>query len=263
MKSMFWLMLLFPSTLLAQTSFDGTWVVKLDQAELPKKPETYLLQNGVYECPSCVPKIKVNADGKDYPIAGSPYFSTISIRPVGNNAVEITEKQKDKTVYSETDTVSADGNTLVQEMTDSAAPSGKPVVARETFQRAGPSPAGANAISGSWQAENVKVLSENGMTVTYHATAQGLEATNPGGEGYNAKFDGKEYRVHGVPVRCTVSLRRINARTIEETDRHEGVVHYQIRMAVSRDGKSMKVTEIDKERGTKMTYVMEKKSQQD
>jgi len=32
-------------------------------------------------------------------------------------------------------------------------------------------------------------------------------------------------------------------------------------MAVSPDGKTMKVTESDRERGTTMTYTMEKKSQ--
>jgi hypothetical protein len=44
-----------------------------------------------------------------------------------------------------------------------------------------------------------------------------------------------------------------------ETDKQDGVIHYQLRMAVSPDGKLMKVTEMDGERGTKMTYVMEKK----
>jgi hypothetical protein len=261
MKSFFALLLLLPTTLLAQSPFEGTWVAKLEMTQLPEKPEVYMLQNGIYECSSCVPKIKINADGKDYPIAGSAYFSTISIRVIDNNSIELTEKQDSKIVYAETDTVSPDGETLVQQLTDSAAPSGVPITAEQTFKRIGIRPSDANAISGTWQAHKVKVTSENGVTVTYHGTAGGLQASNPSGEGYEAKFDGKEYLIHGDPVHSTVSLKEINAHTIVETDRLEGVVHYKLVMAVDPDGKSMKVTETDMERGTKMTYNMEKKSQ--
>ena len=261
MKSFFSLLLLLPTTLLAQSPFDGTWVAKLEMAQLPDSQEVYLLQNGIYECSSCVPKIKVNADGKDYPIAGSPYFSTVSIRVLDNNSMELTEKQGSKIVYSETDTVSQDGQTLVQKVTDSAAASGEAITGEKTYVRLGILPPNANAISGAWQARKVNITSENGITVTYRSTPGGLQALNPGGEGYDAKFDGKEYLVHGDPVRSTVSLKQLNDHTIVETDKQEGQVHYRLVMAVSPDGKTMKVTESDRERGTTMTYTMEKKSQ--
>ena len=261
MKPFLSLLLLLPATLLAQSPFDGTWVAKLEEAQLPQKPEVYLLQNGVYECSSCVPKIKANADGKDYPTPGSPYFSTVCIRVIDDSSVELTEKQGSKIVYSETDKVSPDGETLLQNVTDSAAPSGQPITAEETYKRVGPQPAGSNAISGSWHVQKINITSENGATVTYHSTPHGLQASNPSGEGYDAKFDGKDYLIHGDPVHSTVSLKLINARTIVETDKQDGAIHYRLVMAVSADGKSMKVTETDKERGTKVTYTMEKKSQ--
>ncbi|MGA8490225.1 MAG: hypothetical protein WB711_07370 [Terriglobales bacterium] len=261
MKWLFSLLLLLPATMLAQSPFDGTWVAKLEKAQLPEKAEVYLLQNGIYECSSCVPRIRVNADGKDYPIAGSPYFSTISIRIIDNNSIELTEKQGSKVVYSETDSVSPDGETLLQKMTDSAAPSGQPIAGEETYNRIGIRPSDANAISGSWQAHKVKITSENGSTVSYRSVPDGLQASSPGGEGYEAKFDGKECLIRGDPVHGTVSLKQIDAHTIVETDSEEGVVHYRLVMAVSPDGKSMKVTETDRERGTTMTYTMEKKSQ--
>jgi len=267
MKNISWLFLLLsfffllvPGTLLAQNAFDGTWALESDQTELPKKPDIYLLQGGIYQCSTCVPAIKVHADGKSYPVAGSPYFSSISVRTVDSRDLQITETQKGKTVYTENDSVSPDGNLLMQKVTDSSAPNGEPVIAEETFERIGAPPVSGNMISGLWQAHRIHFSSANGTTVTYHATANGLQVSTPGGEGYDAKFDGKEYRIRGVPVRSTVTLKRVNARTIEETDRDEGVVHYRLRMAVSRDGKTMKVTELDKERGTKTTYRMEKQS---
>jgi hypothetical protein len=260
MKMLFLLLLLFPATLAAQSPFDGTWVAKLESAQLPSRPEVYLLQNGIYECTSCVPKIKAKADGKDYPIAGSPYFSTVSIRVIDNSDIQLTEKQGSKVVYEEADKVSADDETLLQSVTDSAAPTGQAVTAEESFKRISPGPTGSNAISGSWQAQKVKVTSENGITVTYHSTPHGLQASTPGGEGYDARFDGKEYSIRGDPAHSTVSLRQINANTIVETDKQDGRVHYRLLMAVSHDGKSMKVTEADMERGTKTIYAMEKKS---
>ena len=45
-----------------------------------------------------------------------------------------------------------------------------------------------------------------------------------------------------------------------ETDKQDGVIHYQVRMTVSQDGKLMQVTEIDNERRTQMTYTMQKKA---
>lgn len=260
MKCLFFLFLLLPTTLLALTPFDGTWVAKPDSVRFPKKPEVYLLQGGTYECTSCIPEIKVKADGKDYPVPGSPYFSTVAVQKM-DDSIRITEKQSDRTVYSEIDTVSADGNRLTQQITDSAAPNGPPVTAEEIYTRVKPGPAGSNPVSGSWQAKRVTNISENGMTITYHSAPDGLQASNPAGEGYIAKFDGKEYPIHGDPAHNTVSLKRINARTIVETDKQEGAVHYRLRMAVSPDGKSMHVTETDKERGTRITYTLEKKSQ--
>lgn len=232
----------------------------MEAAQLPKKPEIYSLQKGIYECESCVPKIKAEADGKDHPMAGSPYFSAIAIQVAGDGAIEITEKQADKIVYTETDKVSADGSTLQQNVSDMAAPNGEAVVAKETFRRVSAGEPGSDVISGAWRAEKIKILSENGVTVTYRSTPEGLQASNPSGEGYTAKFDGKEYPVHGDPTHSTVALKRINANTIVETDRQDGRMHFILRMKVAPDGKTMKVTETDEERGTKTTYSLEKKA---
>ncbi len=260
MKIFLVVLLLWPAVLVAQSPFDGTWVTKLDTIQFPNEPENYLLQGGTYECSTCVPRIKLKADGKDYPVAGSPYFSTIAVQVLNDKNVQITEKLADKTVYSEIDTVSPDGNTLVQKITDSAAPNGEPVTATETFRRVGPAPAGSSAISGSWQAQKLEDTSENGMSVTYHSTRDGLQASTPSGEGYSAKFDGKDYPIHGQPGHNTVSLRRINSDTIIETDKQDGAIHYELRMVVSGDGKSMSVVELDHERGTRTEYTMRKKS---
>jgi hypothetical protein len=87
MKTSFSVLLLWPITLLAQSPFDGTWVAKLNSVHFPKRPEVYSFQDGTYECTSCVPRIRVKADGKDYPVAGSPYFSTVGVQVIDKSRV--------------------------------------------------------------------------------------------------------------------------------------------------------------------------------
>ena len=98
MKILVSVLLLWPATLLAQSPFDGTWVAKLDSVHFPKRPEVYSLQNGTYGCTSCVPSFAVKADGRDYPVAGSPYFSTVRVQVIDNFNIQVTEKQGTRTV---------------------------------------------------------------------------------------------------------------------------------------------------------------------
>jgi hypothetical protein len=93
--------------------------------------------------------------------------------------------------------------------------------------------------------------------VKYESTADGLKmAWN--GQSYDAKFDGKEYPIKNDPAETTVSLKRIDANTIQETDRRGGKVIDIIRMAASADGKTLSVEDADQVRNTKMTYTMMK-----
>lgn len=51
-------------------------------------------------------------DGKEYPVAGSPDFDTISAKRIDANTIETKERQAGKDVGSTRRTVSADGKTL-------------------------------------------------------------------------------------------------------------------------------------------------------
>jgi len=59
---------------------------------------------------------------------------------------------------------------------------------------------------------------------------------------YTANFDGKDYPLTGSPMADMVSLKRIDARTTERTDKKGGTVAQTIRRVVSADGKMMNVT---------------------
>lgn len=54
----------------------------------PKKPDNYLLKDGMYECKTCKPEIKVKADGQMQPVTGERYFDMLMIKVVDDKAVE-------------------------------------------------------------------------------------------------------------------------------------------------------------------------------
>jgi hypothetical protein len=203
MKKLLALLLLSPAMLLAQSPFDGTWMTKLDTAQFPKKPNSYLLNKGMYECSSCVPKFNVKADGTDQKVTGHPYYDTVAVKVVDDHTVQLTQKKDGKTMFSGTDTVSSDGNTLTTKFTDQT--EDKPVTGEVTSTRVSKGPGGSHAVSGSWRTDKVNSVSDNGLLVTYEGTQDGLKMSDPNGESYDAKFDGKDYPVEGDPGHTVVS----------------------------------------------------------
>ena len=257
MKTLLAVLLLIPASLLAQSPFDGTWLGKTDTAKFPQKPDQYVLDKGMYRCSTCIPKMNIKADGQDQKVEGSNYFNTRSVKVVDDHTVELTDKKDGKTVYTETDIVSSDGNSLSQKFNDQS--EAQPVTGELTMKRVGKSPAGAHAISGSWRAEKIDV-STNGLTVTYQATADGLKMSNPQGESYDAKFDGKDYPINGDPGQTMVSLKKIDKNTIEAMFKRNGKTVGVSHMSVSTDGKIMHVVFNNKENGNKTEYDLEKQS---
>ena len=250
------LVLIASATLFAQTPFDGTWVAKLDTVKLPTKPEQYSLTNNMYECLTCVPKVSAKADGTDQKIAGHPYYDTIAVNVVNASSVEIIEKKDGKVTYTDKENVSADGKTLNTKFTDTTGT--QPVTGEATYTRVKPGEAGSHPVSGSWRIQKYNTVSNNGLTVSYQGTTDGLKMSDLNGNSYDAKFDGKEYPIQGDPGHTMVTLKRIGNDTIEETSKRDGKVVGVSKITVSSDGKSIHVDYNDKLRGTTMAYAMQK-----
>jgi hypothetical protein len=73
-----------------------------------------------------------------------------------------------------------------------------------------------------------------------------------------ADFDGKENRLAGDPGKTTVSLERVDAKTIEETNRRAGRVTAKLRFVLAEDGKSMSVVDHDLSHDTKTSLIYDK-----
>ena len=258
MRKLLLFVLLTPLVAWGQTAFDGTWRLDLSKAQLPKKPDKYLLQNGTYKCETCAPPFEVKADGQDQKVTGHPYFDTMSVRVVNAKTVELTSKKNGRIVGTGKEQVSDDGNQLVEEFTWQPETSSKQQNGKAVSTRVEKGPPGSHAISGSWRGQKLQDFSEEAMIVTYKSTGDGLSMKAGTGESYDAKFDGKDYPFKGDPGVTSVSLKKINANTLEETDKRDGKAIFVSRVTVLPDGKTMKVDFDDKLHGTTSSYVLTK-----
>jgi len=259
MKNLFFaalLALLFvPVLAIAQSPFDGTWKWDPSSTQWPTKPDVFLLQNGMFECKTCVPPIKVKADGTDQKVAGSPYLDTLSVKVIDDHNVEEAAKKDGKVVETLKRSVSSDGNTLTFNWTYSGNPSGGPQTGTDTAKRVAKAPAGANLISGSWRTEKVDM---SATTWTFKANGNELTSTDSTGSSYTAKLDGTDAPYKGDPGITSVSVKMLGRDTLEETFKRDGKVIEIHKVTVSTDGKTLKVISEDKLRGTTTKSVAQK-----
>ena len=258
MKKLLWFVLCFlPAWVFAQSPFDGTWKTNMTASKLSQKPIEFSVNNGVYDCASCSPKIKsVRADGQDQPVTGQNY-DTLAVQVVNANSIHVTVKKGGKPEFDQTRTASEDGKTLTVSNTNYPADGSASYKSESKWTRVSNGPAGSNGTSGSWRIQN---LSEDnaGLISTWKGDGNTLSVSTPTGVSWEAKLDGKEYPVKGIYVNETVSVRPLGDRSIEATFRRDGKVESVDKITVSADGKQMTTVSDNKRLGRVSTFVDEK-----
>ena len=251
MKTLIVIMLLSPA-LFGQSPFDGNWIIT---QPLQQKPAVYLLANGMFRCSGCMAEMEVKSDGDDHKVAETAYWDTLNVQMVDTHTVAIIAKKAGKTMLTEVDAISSDGTTLTQVVKDTT--EAETVTIETRYRRVANGPEGSHAISGSWRAFKTN-RSRNGSIVNYKCTADGFSAETPLGEGFNAKFDGKDYPVEDDPGRTMVSAKLLSPDTVELTSKRNGEVVAIKRMSVVPGGKSIHVVFKNKEHATIMVFDMRK-----
>lgn len=90
--------LLLPGLATARSAFDGTWKIDTNKAEFYRKPDVFLLQDGMWECRTCVPPIKIKADGQDQTATGRSHLDTSALKVISDHEIESTDKKTRRTV---------------------------------------------------------------------------------------------------------------------------------------------------------------------
>ncbi|HEY3731048.1 MAG TPA: hypothetical protein VGL28_07275 [Steroidobacteraceae bacterium] len=225
--------------------FDGTWSADMSTARMlvTGRPQVIRVQDGQYACPTCDPPLMIRADGTDQPTSGSSHADTVSIAVLDERSVIETRKRGGKTVAIRKFTVSDDGGSAISEVSDYTA-NGTAVTSRVSWLRQSAGPPGSHAVSGSW-VRGQPLLRDNAVTVTFSVAGNSLAMRASTGASYAAPLSGEDALYAGDPGIDTVSVRKISAREIQETDKKAGRAVQTWRWIFDATGRSGRVTWLD------------------
>jgi hypothetical protein len=240
----------------AGDGINGTWKADLSTVQMDQKPDEYLIKDGQYSCKTCIPPIAIAADGAFHPI-NAPYADSYAVNVVDDHNVTRTSKKGGRQTGESRLSVSADGNTLTGEFTDSSTPNAPPTKGKYTETRVGPAPAGAHAISGSWKPAKLENFNQEALTFTFNADGDTFHMSSPSGVSYDAKLDGTDAPIKGDIAGTTASVKKVGDSVYEETDKRDGKVISVTTMTVDADGK-LNVVSVDKRNGSTTKYVATK-----
>jgi hypothetical protein len=240
----------------AQSPFDGTWRIDAAKAKFDPKPFTIYTSGGWYHCVSCTPPFDVQADGQFHAISGQP-FDSISVTLVDAHTIDIVSKKDGKPVEEDKGTVSADGKIFSLMSITYPLNGSSPQNSSMTLKRSGALAAGVHATSGNWVALKMSD-SDADLTFTFKTNGDEFTMSDPTGDSYTAKFDGSDYPYKSMGSDA-VSLKKIDAHTIVETDKRSGKIVSVSKMTVSPNGKTMTIEAHDPQRDTTSTFVATRK----
>jgi hypothetical protein len=239
-----------------KSGFDGTWRPDYEAPGPGETPDVLSLADGIYECQSCLPPYRVAADGREHAIEAHPRFETLSVIVVDDRTVRLVGRRSGAISYESTMVVASDadsmsetrtaamivGDVIVPIMTPMAgeADGRRPVLFRMTAARIGSPTAGAHLLSGTWKVVELDLLNHDEDT-TYRIVDDSLTMSDRMGRSYTARLDGSIAPYHGDPRFTGVSLRRIDERTIEESNLSGDTVVQVTRWRVNADGRTMHV----------------------
>ena len=224
-----------------------------------QKPDEYLIQNGKFDCKSCIPPVSIAADGAYHPVTNHPYYDEESIKVVDDKTVQQSTKLKGRETGHATMTIAPDGKTLAINWTDTSVANAKANTGSFEENRVASGPRGSHALSGSWTPAKIAAVNQEATMLTLKADADMLHMSSPTGVSYDAKLDGSATPIKGDPAGATASVEKLSDNSYQETDTAGGKVVNVTTTTIGADGKMSVVSE-DKEQGSTMQYSAIKQS---
>jgi hypothetical protein len=172
-------------------------------------------------------------DGTDQPVH---FGRTISMTPDGTNNWKMVIKKDGRVLSSMTHMISDDGKTQTIKGTDT-----KPDGTTSDFNAVWKKTSGGSGWGGTWEESDLKFTSPDEWDISLYE-GDGLSFNTPALQDVlNMKFDGKDYEEKGPDVApgSMSSGQRVNAHTLDVTDKVKGQVMDHTKYQVSPDGKTL------------------------
>jgi hypothetical protein len=199
------------------SDFFGKWRMVTDSTP----PLSFTRNGDVIEGAVAGRPYRFKIDGHDYPTPNEG--QTVAWRRTGPRAYETVMKKNGEIVSTTAVEISADAKTARISV---GSPSG-PAPSQTVFTRKTAYDP-AEPLLGGWEVE--------APLDTVAAAPNGIQWTSSSGAGFSAAFDSREYPLTGVSPATTVSIQKIDDRTLEETRKTGGAVVEKTRIELSEDG---------------------------
>lgn len=238
----------------ANDPFVGTW--KLNPAKSKFAGEQIKIDDlgqNRYKITAGVDSDTITADGTDQPIH---YGRTEAITKQGPNVWKFVLKKDGKVLSTGTWTLSVDGKTLAVKGSNVKA-DGTTADFEVAVKRVG----SGSGWAGTWESTDVKIGSPDEYIISSYE-GDGLSFSTPAYKVVlNMRFDGKDYPANGptVPSGATSSGKRVEASTLEITDKIKDKVMAHVTYQISADGNTLTLTIHETGQPKPLTAVYEKK----
>jgi len=235
MRPLILLIVVVTAVYAADDPFIGKWKLSLEKSKLTGQTiQIQEISANTYNFKEDEHSDVIFADGLDHV---THFGDSMAITKKSEEIWEIVYKNGDK-VLNTVWKISPDGHTLSYTATGTR-PNGQHFNNQMTLKRT----EGTSGMAGTWQATDIKLSSPGEIYIAPYDKA-GFSITYPGrNETIRMKFDGKEYSDSGptVPDGSTSSGHRIDAHTIETTEKVKGTVVETAKATISEDGKTQTI----------------------
>ena len=217
--------------------FCGKWKLNLEKSDFAgEQIKIQHLHGSEYKWGSGEGSDTISHDGTYQTVS---FGRTISMVPEGSNSWSMVIKKDGRVISSMTHTLSDDGKMQTIKGTET-----KPDGTTSDFTAVWKKVGGGKGWSGTWEATDVKYTSPDEWDIEPYE-GDGLSFNTPAYQDVlSMKFDGKDYEEKGPNVApgSMSSGKRVDARTLEITDKVKGQVMNHAKYEVSPDGKMLTLT---------------------
>ena len=222
----------------ANDPFVGDWKLNPSQSTLTDvmKVESLGVNKYAFDFVGDGSAETIVVDGTDQP---GNFGTTLSVRVEGPDTWELVRKKDGRMLITASWKLSKDGNTLTDNFTG-IEPKGSTYNLSYVYKRT----ARGSGFAGTWVSTSETVNSVFVLQVRPWE-GDGISFIDPSEEQTtNVKFDGKDYPNLGpnVPPGAVSSIRRVNERTLEMTDKINGKIMDTQQIELSSDLKTLTMT---------------------
>ena len=233
--------------------FCGKWKLNMEKSKfVGEQIKIQDLGGNKYKWTAGAVSDTITYDGTDQPVS---FGRTISMGPEGTNSWKMVIKKDGRVLSTMTHTISDDGKTQTIKGTET-----KPDGTTSDFNSVWKKVSGGSGWGGTWETTDLKFTSPDEWDIEPYE-GDGLSFNTPAYQDVlSMKFDGKDYEEKGPNVApgSMSSGKRVNARTLEITDKVKGQVMDHTKFEVSPDGKTLTLTVRETGQPKALTIVYDK-----